>query len=250
VTGIAADVGFQGGALHRKISDRLSWGRVGRLVAPALERMGLGRYDVAAVLAGRFLEALLAKGQKTSPRERAALILPDLALGKGRGWKETIAESLRAIIPADADPFQTVQLGYMTDWVGNRMQGWTDVAAAHGHAHVYPFLDSDLIQYLVTLPLDVLFKGGEVKYLERRMLESYVPLESVKSQAIRLPLDRFLRTECEALRDELLDKNGPLSSCLRLAPVGRWLDEHARGRDRVKKLWPIVILSRWLGHRR
>ncbi len=116
-----------------------------------------------------------------------------------------------------------------------------------------PFLDHRFAEFAATIPLSLLRRGGQGKWLLRQVLYRHVPRELIErpKAGFAVPLGPWLRGPLRDWAEEQL-------SITRLAE-GDWFDgaavqtlwrEHLAGsHDRAARLWPILMLQAWRADR-
>jgi asparagine synthase (glutamine-hydrolysing) len=126
------------------------------------------------------------------------------------------------------------------------------MSMAHALEVRSPLLDHELIEHVARLPWDCKLRGGEGKYLFKRLLSRRLPEDVVyrKKQGFSVPIDDWLKGDMGAfVRDALFD--GRLAArgyfdMDRLAGLWR-LQQHRRRwhADLGARLWAIVVLELW-----
>lgn len=112
-----------------------------------------------------------------------------------------------------------------------------------------PFLDQELVDYALHLPLNQKVHHGKTKIALKRALKGIVPDRTLalKKRGFQVPLAEWFRGPLGHLvRERCLGAAGPLSSILNLTEVERLIDENARGADHGNRLWMLLTLSTWL----
>ena len=120
---------------------------------------------------------------------------------------------------------------------------------ANGIEARVPFLDTDLVDFALSIPAAIKVRRGEKKRLLKAALRGVVPdwvLEGPKTgfgvpyaywiRSSLLPFTRIVFAEGAAVRDGLLDRG----------VVGKLLDEHvSRSRENGFVLWKALNLALW-----
>jgi asparagine synthase (glutamine-hydrolysing) len=115
-----------------------------------------------------------------------------------------------------------------------------------------PLIDHRVVAYAWTLPLAMKVRGGEGKWLLRRVLDRYVPERLIDrpKMGFGIPIDAWLRGPLRDWAEDLLSPAGLAAAGLvRPEPVREAWREHLAGtRNWQYKLWTVLMLQAW--HRR
>ncbi len=115
-----------------------------------------------------------------------------------------------------------------------------------------PFLDRDLAQAALLMPIEQLMPGGQRKGLLRNIARKYLPREIVDrpKMGFAIPIGEWFRTDYGGMKTLLLDHFnsaepfGPIQ--LNRKAVQRFVDEHMAGkRDHGQRLFSLLTLSIW-----
>jgi asparagine synthase (glutamine-hydrolysing) len=112
-----------------------------------------------------------------------------------------------------------------------------------------PLIDHRVVAYAWSLPLDFKVRGGQGKWLLRRVLDRYVPRHLIDrpKMGFGVPIDAWLRGPLRDWAEQLLAP-GRLASdgFLRAEPVRRAWQEHLEGtRNWQYPLWTVLMLQAW-----
>lgn len=113
-----------------------------------------------------------------------------------------------------------------------------------------PYLDHRVVAFAWSLPLAMKVRGGEGKWLLRRLLHRYVPSELVERPKMGFgpPIGSWLRGPLRPWAEELLD--GPrlhAEGVFDVAAVRSLWAEHVSGRgDHQYELWDLLMFQQWL----
>jgi asparagine synthase (glutamine-hydrolysing) len=113
-----------------------------------------------------------------------------------------------------------------------------------------PILDHRIIEFSWRLPLGLKVRGGETKWLLRRVLDQYVPRELTErpKSGFGLPIHEWLRGALREWAEEYLDA-GRLSreGFFEPAPIRQQWVEHLSGRrNHMFPLWNVLMFRAWL----
>jgi asparagine synthase (glutamine-hydrolysing) len=117
-----------------------------------------------------------------------------------------------------------------------------------------PLLDHRLVEFCWRLPTHQLIRGGEGKWLLRRVLERHVPREMFErpKHGFGVPIDAWLRGPlrewaCDLLSPDRLRREG----YLRPEPIEAALRAHLDGRRNLQyQLWTVLMFEAWLERER
>ena len=117
-----------------------------------------------------------------------------------------------------------------------------------------PILDHRVVEFALTLPKGLRLRGGEGKYILKRLLERYLPKAMVHrvKKGFAVPLGRWFRQE---LRDEMLELLSPSSvkdaGVFNPTSVAFLIEQHLAGKRNHKALlWRLFVYHLWDRKRR
>ncbi|HKC46001.1 MAG TPA: asparagine synthase (glutamine-hydrolyzing) [Gemmatimonadales bacterium] len=111
-----------------------------------------------------------------------------------------------------------------------------------------PFLDVDLVEYVLQLPLEVSFPRGRLKALLRPIVRRHLPLEVLHrpKTGFGVPVGDWLRGPLGSAFEEFVCRPGTLMADLVAPDVAReFLHEHRLGADHGTRLWTLLALGVW-----
>ena len=112
-----------------------------------------------------------------------------------------------------------------------------------------PFLDHKLMEFAARLPGRLKLRGGQSKYLLRRVARDLLPAENLarRKMGFGMPVGDWLRGELRPLLDDvLLSPRSVARGHFRPEELRRLVREHAeRTHDHTFRLWALLWLEMW-----
>jgi len=111
-----------------------------------------------------------------------------------------------------------------------------------------PFLDHRVVEFAFRLPRRFRIRGGESKWLLRRVLDRYVPRALIDrpKMGFGVPLADWLRGPLRGWAEDLLDVRRFGGGLLDADAANRLWQEHASGRrDLAYPLWTLLMFEAW-----
>jgi asparagine synthase (glutamine-hydrolysing) len=108
-----------------------------------------------------------------------------------------------------------------------------------------PYLDRDLIEFMLPLPLKYKVSGGATKKLFRKVAARYLPQSILKrpKHGFGSPAAEWLRGKLKPLAQDILFSSNAL---LKLPIVEKKFSEHSAGKaDHSRALWAMLMLEFW-----
>jgi len=113
-----------------------------------------------------------------------------------------------------------------------------------------PFLDHRLVEFAARLPVSYKFRGGETKYLLKKVMERYLPPEVIyrSKKGFPVPIAQWFRNGLHELAsDTLLSPHAKVGAYLSRDCIGKMLLWHKSERsDLSDELWGLLVLEYWL----
>ncbi len=224
-------------------------GRLRAAVARAARRrVGAGR--------GSHAERFLA-GLDRSPADRygswvsylSPQLQADLYDGQLTGYAATRATDLfRPRFAAGGSPAQQAAAADLHTFLPDDLLVRLDVATmAHGLEARSPFLDHELVELALRLPVEVRMPRLRNKGLFRTLVADRLPAELLRQPKLgfSMPLELRRPADAELVRDALAPASVRNRGLFRPEAVQRLLEEHYRGSDFGQQLWTLVVLEWW-----
>ena len=207
----------------------------------------------------RFLTAQLAQGFGASTTRQSFLWMAPFApdriadLWDRSALPEGAVESAfapidhRAMEAGTRGSVERLAYQFLTTYLSEDILTKTDRASMFNSLEVRaPFLGRALAEYSSGLPTRLKLRGGEKKYILKRLACRYLPRPIVyrKKHGFAVPIGRLIRTlfwtRCQ---DILLSTDNPVAAWFRRPAIESLLAEHVSGRvDHGKKLWALYVL--------
>jgi asparagine synthase (glutamine-hydrolysing) len=111
-----------------------------------------------------------------------------------------------------------------------------------------PFLDLDVMNVAMRIPVAIRFGQGEPKGLLRRLARRHLPVRGVnrRKQGFTIPVGQWLRHEWTDLVDDLvLGSHVEQRGWFCRQTLAQVVEEHRQGRDRSRLLWTLLVLELW-----
>jgi len=111
-----------------------------------------------------------------------------------------------------------------------------------------PFLDVNVVEWGVSLPLKYKIKGFETKHILKDVARSLIPAELIDrpKMGFGIPRAEWLRTGMrEMVVDTLTDTTAAQRGWFNSAEVRRVINSHMAGEDKDHVLWPMLMLELW-----
>lgn len=175
--------------------------------------------------------------------ELREMLTEEYAAFSEEAWNQV---SERANMFSDLDWFDGMSAQVIMDYLQNDILVKLDRAAMRfGLEARTPFLDVDLAEFIMRLPME--YKQN--KRLLKRVMRGRIPDSIIdrRKQGFALPLGHWLRGDLYGWATELLDKRDMGGQeILKAAAVKKLLMEHRSGKaDNRKKLWTLIAMTMW-----
>ena len=125
------------------------------------------------------------------------------------------------------------------------------LSMAHSLEARVPYLDRTVVEHAQRLDASFKIRGGERKWLHRRVCEKFLPRAILKRKkrgfAVNVVDDWFNANAKGKMTELLLDEKSAMYSLLDPKPVKKLLAEHqSRRQDNHKLFFSLVVFEQWL----
>lgn len=148
------------------------------------------------------------------------------------------------------DMLQKMQYGYFNALIpDNNLPYYDTLGSIHGLAIHYPYLDYDLVDFMLTIPMSMKIRGMTTKYVMRRLLAHKLPPVIVArgKHGLSCPLKIWIRGKMKDIFRERFDagilKKHPYLNAEYIALL--FQDHLERKRDNSRKLWNLFSFLVW-----
>ena len=132
---------------------------------------------------------------------------------------------------------------------GNNLHKLDAMSMAHSLEARVPYLDQALVEFLMSVPPSLKFKGYQTKYLLKKAVQGLVPREVIerKKAGWHLPFARWFRYPLrDFLTGRFRDDSSGFFKVFQKESVEKLLGEHFRGeKNHSFKIWGLLILQDW-----
>lgn len=112
-----------------------------------------------------------------------------------------------------------------------------------------PLLDYRLVEWSSSLPVGLRLRGGQTKYLLRRLMRRRLPAATLAApkRGFGVPISAWLRDDLrQMVQDTLLTQRALLRGYLLPAAIEALVSEHLTNRaDHARQLWALLCLELW-----
>ncbi len=147
--------------------------------------------------------------------------------------------------------WDSLQMDYLKGYLAEDILVKTDRAGmAHGLEVRAPFLDLNLVNFALTLPVHDKLHGRTGKYILKEVMKTHLPAHIVsrKKKGFNIPIGSWIRDDLrELFTDTLLNGELVKSGLFKREGLAILLESHLKGTsDQRKKLWTLFTLALWM----
>lgn len=149
-----------------------------------------------------------------------------------------------------SDPALVAQLHDIAHYLPDDLLVKVDIASMANSLEVRsPFLDRELVEFAVRLPMSLKIRGSNRKYLLKKAFDGILPAESLyrRKQGFGVPIGEWFRGELRSLaEDTILSERALARGYFRREPLTALVRDHTEGRaDHTHRLWALLMLELW-----
>jgi len=113
-----------------------------------------------------------------------------------------------------------------------------------------PFLDHELVEFVVGLPSELKLNGFTSKYILKKAMEPFLPRDVIhrKKKGFGIPIAKWVKGPLRGLFEDLLSRDRiEREGFLNSSYVGNLLQDHLAGKkDNRKQLWTLLVWELWV----
>jgi len=123
------------------------------------------------------------------------------------------------------------------------------MSMAHSLEARVPFLDHELVEFVMRIPPEIKMKGGHLKYLLKKSMKDKLPSEIINRQKAgwHVPLGKWFSSELHEYAQGTLSNPGVLNSGIfNESYINNLLKDHVTKRDNnTFKIWGLLVFFKW-----
>lgn len=163
---------------------------------------------------------------------------------------QTMLPSWNAIDALPVSPYEKISLFDINNYLANNLLYKMDIASMASSLEVrLPYLDFNLVEFSLNVPVEYKIKNGVQKYLMKKTLEKYLPKELIyrKKWGFPAPVGQWLAGEHSYLMEKYLNKRViEKQGIFEFSPIEKLIREFKGGKDfHYKRVWSLVFFQMW-----
>ncbi len=147
-------------------------------------------------------------------------------------------------------PFEKIALFDIKNYLADNLLYKMDIASMASSLEVrVPYLDHNLVEFAVNVPLEYKIKGKEQKYLMKKSLAKYLPNDLIyrKKWGFPAPIGPWLQSELSFMIDKYLceselNKHGLFNFSFVKNLIERFRDGET---FHYKRIWALIVFQMW-----
>ncbi len=162
----------------------------------------------------------------------------------------TLSTEWNKISAMNIQPFEQIALFDIKNYLADNLLYKMDVASMSSSLEVrVPYLDHNLVEFALNVPLEFKIKNREQKYLMKKSLENYLPNDLIyrKKWGFPAPVGTWLQSEMGYLIDKYLNKDELNKHQLFNSDfVNTIITKFRKGEAfHYKRIWALIIFQMW-----
>ena len=163
---------------------------------------------------------------------------------------QTLSADWEKISGMSIHPFEKIALFDIKNYLADNLLYKMDIASMASSLEVrVPYLDHNLVEYAVNVPLEYKIKGKEQKHLMKKALQKYLPDDLVyrKKWGFPAPIGNWLQTELSFMIDKYLSETELKKHGLFNAEFVKKMVAKFRGGEtfHYKRVWALIVFQMW-----
>lgn len=162
----------------------------------------------------------------------------------------TLNDEWNKISKMNIQPFEQIALFDIKNYLADNLLYKMDIASMASSLEVrVPYLDHNLVEFAINVPLEYKVRNNEQKHLMKLALEKYLPHDLIyrKKWGFPAPVGNWLKSDMSFLIDkylsaEELNKHQLFNSDF----VNKLISKFRKGEDfHYKRIWALIIFQMW-----
>jgi asparagine synthase (glutamine-hydrolysing) len=162
----------------------------------------------------------------------------------------TLSKDWNEISEMKIHPFEKIALFDIKNYLADNLLYKMDIASMASSLEVrVPYLDHNVVEYSVNVPLEHKIKKGEQKYLMKKALEKYLPTELIyrKKWGFPAPIGNWLQNELSFMIDkylstEELEKHHLFNQNFVQLIIAKFRNGEV---FHYKRIWALIVFQMW-----
>ncbi|MGE0636800.1 MAG: asparagine synthase (glutamine-hydrolyzing) [Bacteroidia bacterium] len=169
----------------------------------------------------------------------------------GEDYKHsTLSENWKNISALKMHPFEKIALFDIKNYLADNLLYKMDIASMASSLEVrVPYLDHNLVEYAVNVPIEYKIRKGEQKYLMKKALEKYLPNDLIyrKKWGFPAPIGSWLQSELSFMIDKYLSKEELAKHSLFNQDFMKNIISKFRNGEtfHYKRIWALIVFQMW-----
>lgn len=162
----------------------------------------------------------------------------------------TLSSEWEKINSMNIHPFERISLFDIKNYLADNLLYKMDIASMASSLEVrVPYLDHNLVEYAINIPLKYKISNGEQKYLMKKSLEKYLPKELVyrKKWGFPAPVGNWLQSDLSFMIQKYLSEKKLKQHNLFATDFVNNLVQRFRSGEsfHYKRIWALIVFQMW-----